>query len=149
MYRAGELGEEAREIVAAARSGMARVEDTDGTSLVVMPEARLAVLTDLVRCASQHLVIESVLRLPPADRSPASHGEHPWLQVFDDDDLSTFATELGDALLVAAGGGSTADLNRLVADWRVTAEVLADRASRDVLLGAHEPGDLLEVTRPS
>lgn len=124
-------------------------QDLDGTSLAMPREEKLAVLDDIVHWANELLLIDARLRRPAGDRSPTDFGKHAWLQVFDDDDLATFVGELGEALLAAARQGSSADLDKLVDDWRVTAEALSDDDRRDVLLGHPEDSDFVEVARPS
>ena len=127
---------------------VARLRDTDGTSLVMVPEQRLSALTDLVAWSQRHLQVEAAARKAHPDRSPTDFGELAWLSLLDDADLATFLTELEGALFHAMSTQTIADLESLVLDWRGTAEALSDPERRAVLLGPHNDDDFVEVHRP-
>lgn len=148
VFTVGDLVASERAFAEAARTGQARLQVSDGTELAVLPDHELAALVDIVGCATQHLLVELVLRTPPAQRTVADFGDQEWLAVFDDDDLATFAEELGAALLVASRQRSTDELHRIVSEWRVTADALADPERRELLLSRHDEADFVEVQRP-
>ncbi len=132
----------------AVGNGVARLQFSDGTQLAVLPDQDLAALVDIIGAAQQHLLVEAVLRKARIERTVDDFGELEWLAVFNDDDLATFAQELGAALLAATREGSAEELHRIVADWRVTAEVLSDPERRAILLDGHGDSDFVEVQRP-
>jgi hypothetical protein len=148
VYLASDLNRKRREFLDEARTGMARLRDTDGTSLVMVPESRLAALSELVVWAQRHLQVEAVARRAAVDRSPTDFGDLAWLSVLDDADLATFLTELEAGLFHAMSTQVTADLEHLVQEWRCTAEALSDPVRRAVLLGTHDDDDFAEVGRP-
>jgi len=148
VFQASDLARKRRVFIDAARSGLARLRDTDGTSLVMIPEARLAALMEIVDWAHEHLVLDATMRKPGPARSAKDFGAAAWLRYLDEDDLATFVSELGEELLVAAATESADGLRQLVDDWRVTAEAVSDPERRAVLTGRHQIDDFVEVDRP-
>lgn len=148
VYLASDLTRKRRAFLDEARAGLARLRDTDGTSLVMVPERRLSALTDLVAWAQRHLQVEAAARKSRPDRSPTDFGDLAWLSVLDDGDLATFLTEIEGALFQAMSTQTIADLEGLVLDWRCTAEALSDPDRRAVLLGPHDDADFVDVRRP-
>jgi hypothetical protein len=148
IYLASDLTRKRRVFLDEARAGLARLRDTDGTSLVMVPERRLSALTDLVAWARRHLQVEAVARKARLDRAQTDFGDLAWLSVLGDDDLATFVAEIEDALFHAMSTQTTDELEHLVEEWRCTAEALSDAERRAVLLGSHDDADFVEVVRP-
>jgi hypothetical protein len=136
------------EFIDEARSGLARLRDKDGTSLVMIPESSLTFLQGLKDLTGLHLALD---HLVAAGRQPSIRGlgEHAWLRVFDLDDLKEFSTELGTALVAARSDNDTAVADEVVAAWRVTARQLADPLRRSVLHGQVSNSDLVDAARPT
>ncbi len=91
---------------------------------------------------------ESSDSLSRAERHPADFGDLTWLRYLDDDDLAQFVTELRQTLSLAYHDDDLALLVDAVAEWKATADELADPARREVLLGAVDAADFVEVARP-
>ena len=94
-------------------------------------------------------MVERARAKPAADRVPADYGELTWLRHFDDDDLAQFMQEVRTAVSVAYHDDDLSELERLVRDWRVTADELADPARREVLLGGFDGADYVEAPGPA
>lgn len=148
IYTASDLDRKRREVTDAARRGLARIRDTDGTGLVLLPARHYEVLDAVSRWHDRLDVAERAFAKPREDRVPRDFGELTWLRHFDDDDLATFIAELRAAVSVAYHDDDLTELDELVRGWRVTAEELADPARRQVLLGDFAAGDFAEVGRP-
>lgn len=70
-----------------------------------------------------------------------------WILTLDEDDQREFWSEVRQTL---RNEGTRADLETIVHSWCVTAEVLSDPLSREVLLAErHEPDDYQQVGRPA
>ena len=138
-YQASDLaGAKRREFLQAARAGAARLRDTDGTSLVMVPQAAFDTLGQLNRWASRYLQVEAALERRRAERRPADFGELAWLEVFDEDDLRTFRHEFHEALIRAVASETAEPVDTCVLDWRTTAKALSDEKRRHILTG--KPG---------
>ena len=87
------------------------------------------------------------MRTPTSASLAKVSGDAAWLRHLDNNDLATFVSELEGALASTAAD-STDGLCRLVEDWEVTAEALADPARRAILTDPHRPGDFVEANRP-
>src|SRR4051812_3323903 len=102
-YQASDLaGTGRREFLAQARSGEARLRDTDGTSLLMVREGDYRALAALRDWTLAYLVLENALARPAHQRVTADFGVLAWAAVFDDDDLGELQRELGDALIRSA-----------------------------------------------
>ncbi|MGH3679930.1 MAG: hypothetical protein ACRDT2_06700 [Natronosporangium sp.] len=148
IYTASDLDRKRREVTDAARHGLARIRDTDGTGLVLLPAHHYEVLETVSRWHDRLAVVDRARATSPADRSPTDFGDLTWLRHLDDDDLATFVAELRSAVSLAYHDDDLAELERLIQDWRVTADELADSTRREVLLGAFRANDFVEVARP-
>jgi hypothetical protein len=148
IFQTSDLANKRTQVVKAAREGVARVRDKDGTSLVMLQEGDLDTLQELTRWGAAHLRLEALLRRG-AKPTVAELGELAWLRVFDDDDLAEFMTELRDVLIAAHADNSAEALNACIHAWRVTARQLEDPLRREILLrGRLEAADLVEAPRP-
>jgi hypothetical protein len=147
VFQVSDLANNRTEFIDEARSGLARLRDKDGTSLVMLPESTLAHLQRLQHLNGIYLQLSHlVAKGKPA--SPIELGRHTWLRVFDLDDLREFASELEEALAAAAGDGDTAVADEVVDAWRLTARQLSDPLRRSVLLGEVTSADLIDAARP-
>lgn len=149
VYTASDLARRRRELLDSARRGVARLRDTDGTSLVMLREGHVLALTLAARWSMARSRLAALLGLPPESRPNAAYGEAAWLRVFDDDDLREFLTELDEALVATLADESPGPLEQLLSDWRATATALADPKTRGVLLGDFRFDDFEEVDRPA
>lgn len=148
-YQASDLSQKRRAFIDEARSGVARLRDTDGMSLVMISEERYETLEQLALWTHRHLAFERALRIPTAERRVADLGDLTWLRAFDEDDLLEFRGELEEALHVAIAERSLVPVNRVVAAWRTTARSLDDPVRREILLGAPKDDDFVEVDSPT
>jgi hypothetical protein len=148
IYTVSDLSRKRREVADVARRGLARIRDTDGTGLVLMPARRYEVLEAVSRWADRLGVVECTLTKSRAERTPADFGDLTWLRHFDEDDLAEFVSELRQTLSLAYHDDDLISLVDAVADWKATADELADPARREVLLGAVDAADFVEVARP-
>jgi hypothetical protein len=147
IFQPTDLAQRRVEFLEAAREGVARLRDKDGTSLVMLPERRLRLLEELAEWSNAHLRLEELLRrggtLTVGDLGPLA-----WLRVFDREDLTKFLQELHDALVAAHADNDSRTLDACLHAWRVTASQLEDPLRRSVLLGDVGQDDLVEVDRP-
>lgn len=148
IYTASDLDRKRREVTDAARKGVARIRDTDGMGLVLLPAKHYEVLDAVSRWHDRLDVVEHALAKPAGERTPRDFGDLTWLRHFDDEDLETFLTEVRAAVSVAYHDDDLTEFQQLVRDWRVTASELADPARREVLLGGFEADDFVDVARP-
>ncbi|HEX6472176.1 MAG TPA: hypothetical protein VF069_23995 [Streptosporangiaceae bacterium] len=135
------------EFLDAARRGLARLRDKDGTSLVMLPESKLELVQTLARWGEAYAKLDNLLRRssPPTANEL---GELAWLRPFDRDDLQEFLSELRDALIASSADEDTSALDNCLRAWRVTARQMEDPLRRAVLLGEHRSDDYEEVYRP-
>jgi hypothetical protein len=138
-----------RAILDEARAGEARVRDSDGTNILLLPEAKVQVLRQVGAAAANLAAIESLLEVVDT-RSPtiAEYGDWSWLRVFDAEDLREFIRDIREAVVVGVREGSTALLDEQLRAWRVTAEQADDPLFRSILAGGASEADFVEVQRP-
>jgi hypothetical protein len=147
IFQASDLAKKRTEVLAAARSGVARVRDKDGTGYVMLPEGRLTLLEALTRWQQALIRLETLLRRGTTP-TISDLGDLAWLRGFDLEDVREFVDELRDALVAAHADGDTAALEDCLRSWRATARQLADPLRRAVLHGSHQPEDFDEVSEP-
>jgi hypothetical protein len=145
IYTASDLDRKRREVTDAARRGVARIRDTDGMALVLLPARHYEVLDAVSRWHDRLDVAERARAKPSSGRVPRDFGDLTWLRHFDDGDLATFISEVRAAVSVAYHDDDLTELDQLVRDWRTTADELADPARRHVLLGAFAEDDFVEA----
>ena len=148
IYTASDLDRRRREVIDTARRGLARIRDTDGTGLVLLPARHYDVLEAVSRWHDRLDVVERARAKPAPDRVAHDYGDLTWLRHLDEDDLATFIGEVRAAVLVAYHDDDLTELDQLVRDWRATADELADPARREVLLGGLDPHDYVDAARP-
>lgn len=148
IYTASDLDRKRREVTNAARRGVAHIRDTDGMGLVLLPAKHYEVLETVSRWHVRLDVAERARAKPADDRTPQDFGELTWLRHLDDDDLTSFISELRIAVSVAYHDDDISELDQLVHDWRATADELSDPNRREVLLGGFNAGDYVEARQP-
>src|ERR1035437_2866073 len=151
IHQASDLNARCRQILdEAKREGLARLRDSDGTSIVIQPERELqrwARTEYILGVARSFLPIEAAVaeeRLPKG----IELGAWGWLSVLDSSDLHEFVDELRGALSEALGSLDDVQLKDVLAAWHETALVLGDELSREVLLGQSDEADFAEVGGP-
>ncbi|MFJ4635963.1 hypothetical protein ACIP69_09895 [Streptomyces hygroscopicus] len=149
IFQSTDLATQRRtEFLSAARSGLARLRDKNGTSLVMLPERHLQLLEELRKWSSVHLRLERLLARPDFRPTVQELGDLAWLRVFDCEDLREFADELGEAIVAADSDNDAAVLHECLDAWKTTARQLEDPMRRSVLLRKGIIPDLVEVERP-
>lgn len=148
IFQASDLARDRTRFLDAARAGRAVVRDKDGTGLVMLPEAELAVLEGYAAW-SQRLNRLSALLETERPLTAAMLGELAWLRVFDAEDLREFVDELHAALIAGLADQSLDDIEQIVRDWRITARQLEDPLRRAVLLGHDAPDHLVDAAVPA
>ena len=148
IYTVSDLSRKRREVADVARRGLARIRDTDGTGLVLIPAQRYEVLEAVSLWADRLGVVERAQAKNHTERTPVDFGDLTWLRHFDDDDLVEFVSELRQALSLAYHDNDLTPLVDAFTDWKVTADELADPARREVLLGSVDSADFVAVARP-
>lgn len=148
IYTVSDLSRKRREVADVARRGLARIRDTDGTGLVLLPAQRYELLEAVSHWGDRLGVVERAQTKSRTERTPADFGDLTWLRHFDEDDLAEFVSELRQTLSLAYHDNDLASLVDAIADWKATAEELADPARREVLLGTVDCADFVEVERP-
>lgn len=150
VYQTSDLaGGRRREFLDEARAGAARLRDTDGTPLLMVPEGCYQVLAELRDWMLAYLTLEAALARPRPQRRVEDLGPLAWAAVFDDEDLETFRQELSAVLSRATASRRLDLLERLVGDWARTARALEDDEVRAALTGDAADDDFVEVGPPS
>ncbi|MPZ88731.1 MAG: hypothetical protein GEU81_11790 [Nitriliruptorales bacterium] len=148
IYTVSDLDRKRRQVTNTARRGLARIRDTDGTGLVLLPARHYEVLEAVSLWADRLRVVERARTKSPHPPAPSDFGDLTWLRHLDEDDLAEFVADLRDAISLAYHDDDLAPLHETVRDWRATADELADPDRREMLLGAFEPEDFVGVSRP-
>ena len=148
IFQSSDLaGSRRTEFLDAARSGLARLRDKDGTSLVMLPESKLRLLQTLATWWESYTRLAALLRRSTLP-TPTELGGLAWLRVFDREDLDEFLVDLNDGLVAASADEDIAALETTLQAWRTTAHQLEDPLRRAILLGDHVAGDYVEVGQP-
>lgn len=149
IYQASDLSAKRRELMDAARAGFVQIRDTDGTGLVLLPQARFDFFCAVRECFSRFVTLEAAFQRPTRERRGTDFGEYAWLAAFDEDDQRTFRTELLSALAQSLSTDSSEPVETCIRDWQTTARALRNEKARRVLTS---PGEHLaaydEVKRP-
>ncbi|WP_143675051.1 hypothetical protein OHB31_16995 [Streptomyces microflavus] len=149
IFQSSDLATQRRtEFLSAARSGLARLRDKNGTSLVMLPERHLQLLEELRTWSSVHLRLERLLARPDFKPTVEALGDLAWLRVFDCEDLREFADELGEAIVAADSDSDLAVLRECLDAWKTTARQLEDPMRRSALLRKGVVPNLVEAVRP-
>ena len=147
IFQTSDLANDRRRLLDTARAGRAIVRDKDGTGLVMLPEADLAVLEGYAKWSQLHQRLGYLLA-SSGKLSVAELGELAWLRVFDSEDQKSFADELHDSLIAGLADNDLTSVHDTVKDWRITARQLEDPLRRSTLLGPTDLGDFVEVEGP-
>lgn len=148
IFQLTDLANSRPDVLQVARAQGAHVRDKDGTSLLLIREARVNWLQQLTYWSFAQMRIIEMIRhgVKPAI---GDLGDLAWLRAFDLDDLSEFSDELRNALLASKADGDTAALDECVSGWRVTAKQLSDPLRRNILTAGHDPADFVDAPRPA
>ena len=137
-----------RDFIEEARVGVARLRNSDGETLVALPERDLNALVELRDHALAFLSLENAMSRAREDRRSTDFGELAWATVLDDDDLAEFRAEFADGLASALAERSVARLDKTIHAWRLTSDLLRDPvAMARVNAGVDE--DDVEVSSPT
>jgi hypothetical protein len=148
-YLPADLQDRHRALLDEAKSGAIRVRDQDGTSMLLLPEARVRALQEVATAAVNLAKVERVLESQAIDASaPREFGEWAWLEVFDSEDLREFVDDIREAISFGAREESSAQLDQELRAWRITAHRAEDPERRAILLGPFSEDDFIEVSRP-
>jgi hypothetical protein len=148
-YLSTDLQRRYRTVLDEARAGEARVRDSDGTNILLLPEATVQALRRVSAAAANLAAVEQVLEVMATRRATVSEfGDWSWLRAFDTADLREFVRDMREAIVVAARESSTALLDEQLRAWRITAEQAGDPLFRAILLGGAAEADFVEVRRP-
>jgi hypothetical protein len=149
IFQPSDLNRSYRAILDLARKDRARVRDTDGLSILVIPEERVSALEEVNDATASFLVLEDVVGHSESHKPTLNEfGPWPWLRFLDPDDLTEFVVELRGSLVLAVREQSSTPLRETLQAWRDTAEALSDPARRAILLGGSGGDDFIEVSRP-
>jgi hypothetical protein len=138
-----------REFLELARQGLAHLRAPDGEALVMLRQASLDHLTGLRDYTLAYLMLDNALSRPRGQRHAADFGAWAFLDVFDEDDIEQFRTEVNGALVRAIATGDATSVEETLKAWRTSASTLADPIARAILVGEDDPSDWVEVDRPS
>ena len=155
IFQSSDLNRRGRSILDAARTGLARIRDTDGRSLVVTTEeayeelrSRTETLRELTAAMTSFITIERAVDHEGRDPSMAELGHWTWVRHLPREDAGEFVRDVGDALYTSCQAGSAVALMTVLDEWKATAEALSDPLSRETLLAESSPEDYVEAKRP-
>ena len=143
-YQATDLARNHRQVVDAARDGIAVIRDKDGTTLVMTTASLLERAQEIGATAVGLVQVSQALAEPVDRRATSAYGDFAWLRPLPEDAQRRFLAEMSDRLLVVASGGHLDRLTELVGDWLATAEAWGRPDTRDALL-ADEPAPMRDV----
>jgi len=149
IYQTSDLAGAARkEFIEEARRGRAHLRTPEGEALVMLREAQLDHLSAMGEYALSYFMLDNALTRPRADRRAADFGDWAFIEVFDDDDISEFQTEMNAALMRAASGADTSIIEMTLDAWRRSARTLADPIAREILHDSVNESAWTELERP-
>ena len=156
IFTASDLDRRRREVLDAAKRGVARVRDTDGTSIVMETaqahDAREAAAEWAIRLHQ----LDQVAGMPREERRPRDFGDLTWARYLPDADLNAMRDALWDAVLATRAERNADIVVSVAEDWMKRAQV-HDRAARFTDLASYgaeraaarsrRPGDGAEAVR--
>lgn len=146
IYQASDLaGAKRTSFIADALREGARLRSTDGSSLVMLREARLEHVAAIRDYAIAYLTLDVALRRPRAERRAADFGAWAFISVFDDEDIEEFQFEVNDAIIRAASGEELSAVEAVLHGWRMSARTMGDPVAREILRGDTSSEDWVEV----
>lgn len=156
IFQSSDLNRRGRAVLDAARDGLARIRDTDGLGLVVTTEEAYEDMLEhaegmrqMAAATASFITIDRAVDHDGRAPSLAELGAWTWARHLPADDAREFVRDVGDALYASCQEGSMGPLAATLAEWRATAEALADPVSRETLLGEWSPRDYVETDRPA
>jgi len=139
------VGGKRRAFLDAAKTGRARLRDSDGTSIVALSEAELNALDLVATWSDERDRLAALLATHDRALTTLELGSLAWLHSLDRDDQLAFVAELREALVLALSRRDGAPIRETVRAWRVTAAELDDPVRRQVLLGRFDARDYVEA----
>lgn len=145
IYQPSDLvGSKRRAFLDAAKVGRARLRDSDGTSIVALPEAELDALDMVATWSAERDRLVSLLSegrpLTVLDLGPLA-----WLAPFEREDQQAFAAELQQSLVLSMSLRDSAPIRDTVHAWRVTAAELDDPVRRGVLCQSFDARNFVDA----
>ena len=137
-----------REFISEARSGVARLRDSDGTSLSMVPTADLDHLSEARNVTLSYLALRNALTRTRDQRRVTVFGEFAWAASLVDPDLSELYSEVSDALARCISAGSFDEMHETLRAWRLTARLLARPDAAERLRTDDDTEDWDELARP-
>lgn len=149
-YQASDLaGTGRREFLDEARAGHARLRDTDGVSLVMLPERDHAFLESLRVLTADFLALTGALNRDREDRQPTDFGGLAWADSLPDEDLNELRREFGRELARATASGSLDSVSRCMHEWQMAASTLSDPVALEILEGRVADDQFVDLGRPT
>jgi hypothetical protein len=155
IFQSSDLNRRGRDVLDAAREGIARIRDTDGASLILTREdslekmrRQLDAMGQLAEAMASFITLDRALDHEHRQPRPSEFGSWMWVGRLPTEDATEFVRDIGDALYESCRTMSVAPLVSTVDDWKTTADALDDPLARETLLGASTPNDYVEVDRP-
>lgn len=127
----------------------AQVRDTDGTALVVLPQAEVDFLHALNDYLVMYLSLERALQVAREQRDVLVFGSCGWAESLDDEDLASLCEEFAQELARASASKDIEGLRYELSGWMETARAMRNPVSRAILLGEVSEDDFIEVDRPT
>lgn len=137
-YQATDLARRHREVIDAARRGSALIRDKDGVALLMAPADQDRRTREINEIALGLVRIATVLLAGDPHPVAGALGNLAWLSVLPSEAQRRFFDEMAEAIMVAASGTSMRPVEKLLGDWRATAEAWADPDVREQLLAAED-----------
>ena len=155
IFQSSDLNRRGRDVLDAAREGIARIRDTDGASLVLTREEsldtmrrQLDAMRQLTEAMASFITLDRALDHEHREPKLSELGSWTWMRQLPAEDAAEFLRDVGDALYESCRTMSAAPLTAVIDDWKATAEALDDPLARETLLGASTPEDYVEAERP-
>lgn len=139
------VGPKRRAFLDAAKTGRARLRDSDGTSIVALAESELEALDLVATWSGERTRLISLLEQLDRPATTMELGSLAWLHGLDREDQVAFVTELQESLVLAMARRDAAPIRETVHAWQVTAAELDDPARRDVLLGRFDERNYVDA----
>lgn len=142
IYQTSDLsGKGRKEFIEAAQRGPTTLRTPEGESLVMLPAADLEHLAGMRDHALNFLMFDNALSRPREQRRAADFGGWAFIASLDDGQLVEFRAEVNDALIRAGSGQPISLVDELLDEWRLTASLMADTISREILEGPMDVDD--------
>ena len=129
------VGSKRRAFLDEAKTGRARLRDSDGTSIVALSESELDALDLIATWSADRDRLVTLLAGREDAPTTLELGNLAWLHSLDRADQIEFANELREALVLAWSRRDGAPIRTTVHAWQTTAAELDDPLRREVLLG--------------